>query len=183
MTTQREDIPDGPYKLAVTGPECSGKSTLARALASHLNGTLVPELSRALLTLTSNQYVQSDLDRMLDEQIFAEEVAAGVTQNYLVLDTSVLVYYVWSLFGFGEVSPHIKECWQDSRADLYILCKPLSQYEADPLRTNRDDREELYELYRQCLTDTKRPFVEVPDQNLTARIALVEAQIKDHFIL
>ena len=40
-------------RIAVTGPESSGKSTLSSSLASLVNGVLIPEYAREYLTKTN----------------------------------------------------------------------------------------------------------------------------------
>ncbi|NND31883.1 MAG: AAA family ATPase, partial [Saprospiraceae bacterium] len=47
-------------KIIVSGPECSGKTTLAAMLADRLDAKLVPEISRPLLLLARNNYTPND---------------------------------------------------------------------------------------------------------------------------
>jgi nicotinamide riboside kinase len=48
-------------KIALTGPESSGKSTLARQLATYFDAPVVPEYARLFLSLLGRPYVEADL--------------------------------------------------------------------------------------------------------------------------
>ena len=43
------------WKIAITGPESTGKSELARQLASHYNTVWVPEYAREYIDLSDRQ--------------------------------------------------------------------------------------------------------------------------------
>ena len=62
---------DGRVKIVVTGPESSGKSSLATRLAQQFNFPVVPEFSREYLNSLNRAYTQHDLD----------EIAAGQMKN------------------------------------------------------------------------------------------------------
>jgi hypothetical protein len=48
-------------KIAIVGPESTGKSTLARQLASHFNTLWVPEFARKYIDQLNRPYQQADL--------------------------------------------------------------------------------------------------------------------------
>ena len=43
----------GSTRIVLTGPECSGKTTLAAALAAHFGAPWVPEAARQYIEMTS----------------------------------------------------------------------------------------------------------------------------------
>ena len=49
-------------RIAVTGPESSGKTTLCGALAEHYQVSYIPEYARTYLEQTQGQYQCTDLD-------------------------------------------------------------------------------------------------------------------------
>ena len=49
-------------RIAITGPESTGKSTLAESLAVHFKGALIPEFARTYLENKTEKYSQSDID-------------------------------------------------------------------------------------------------------------------------
>lgn len=144
-------------KLAITGPESTGKSTLAEALAAHYSVPVIHEFSREYLTKLDRDYVQSDLDKIAEGQL--RSTCAKVGQEILVSDTEMLVLKVWSEFKYGTCSPYIEQLWDDQIFDLYLLCSPDIPYEEDPLRENPYDREELFEIYRSHLEERGENYI------------------------
>ena len=49
------------YKIAITGPESTGKTALAKQLAEHYKTVWVPEFSREFLEQTNGKYTEKDL--------------------------------------------------------------------------------------------------------------------------
>ena len=48
------------FKIAITGPESTGKSTLAEKLAKHFDVSYIPEYSRTYLENFEGQYTEND---------------------------------------------------------------------------------------------------------------------------
>ena len=51
-------------KIAVTGPESSGKTTLSRSLSEHFKTPYITEFSRTYLEKKNGSYNQADLDKI-----------------------------------------------------------------------------------------------------------------------
>ena len=56
-------------RIAVTGPESSGKTTLCTALEEHYQVPHIPEYARTYLEQTQGQYQCSDLDIIAQGQL------------------------------------------------------------------------------------------------------------------
>ncbi len=148
-------------KIVLTGPESTGKTTLARALAAALNGVFVPEFARTYLAATDGKYTAADLPKIAAGQAEAEINARFGESNYLICDTSFLVLKVWSEYKYGAVSDLISTFLQEKPADFYLLCGTDIPWEADPLRENPNEREELYDIYKKELRALRVPYLEV----------------------
>lgn len=146
-------------KVAITGPESSGKTTLAKSLAQHYEVDWVKEYAREYLTPKGGKYEKEDLDLIAEGQLLATCALKGV--DVLISDTDMLVMKVWSEFKYGDVSPYIEQLWEDEDFDLYILCSPDLPYEEDPLREHPEHREELFEIYRSELSQAEKNFIVV----------------------
>jgi nicotinamide riboside kinase len=170
-----------PEKIIVTGPECSGKTTLARALADHLGGKLVPEVSRAILSLTSNRYEPADLARMASYQQALENAAERLDQRIVICDSSALEYKIWLAFRFGDTNSDIDGYLRNTNA-FFLLCEPLSHYEPDTLRVNPYDREVLFELYHQELIKHHFDFLVVPDLPLESRLTVLFSSLPERLM-
>lgn len=132
-------------KIAFTGPECSGKSTMARWLAKELSFDLVKEYAREYLK-DKSAYSIDDLDMIASKQFERNSV-----EGYLVVDTEMLVMKIWFEEKYQRVSENILQLLERQQIDLYFLCKPDFNWVSDPLRENANDRERLFEIYESNL--------------------------------
>lgn len=162
-------------KIAITGPESTGKSTLADDLAKHFKVQWAREFARDYLQQRSGNYSMKDLDVIAKGQ--QKNIDALSNQNILITDTEMTVIKIWSEFKFGECSSIINNLWKEQLFDLYLLCAPDIPYEPDPLREHEEFREELFEIYHNVLSNMKVNFVVISgDQQmrLNQAIATVE---------
>jgi nicotinamide riboside kinase len=143
-------------RFAVTGPESSGKTTLAIALAEKYAGTFIPEFARAYLQQKNGIYTREDLDIIAEKQMALwEEVS---TEKILFCDTEMLVLKIWSEFKYETCSTFILEAFRNQKFEHYFLCRPDIDWEEDPLRENPEEREELFERYLSELKKQQIPF-------------------------
>lgn len=138
-------------KIVLTGPESSGKTTLATALSAQLEAILVTEYARNYLLATDGFYEEKDLRTMAQGQLAAEQLALAGNPRFCICDTDLLVVEVWSEWKYGRCDPWIKEALMSKPGDLYILCDPGIPWEYDPLREHPEQRHELYAFYKQKL--------------------------------
>jgi NadR type nicotinamide-nucleotide adenylyltransferase len=142
-------------KIAIIGPESTGKSTLAQALAAALNCPWVPEYAREYLENLKRPYQESDLLSIAKGQIEAEDRLAQSTPPpfFLVCDTELSVIKIWSDVKYGRVHPDILRELHSRRYDHYFLTYIDLPWEEDPLREHPDKRDYLFELYlKECET-------------------------------
>ncbi len=148
-------------KIVITGPESTGKSTLAKALATYYKTIYVEEYARTYLTKLGRDYVQQDLLEITKGQIALEGSAATKNPKLLIYDTSLEVIKIWSEYKYGNCNQFIIDQYQSRLPDLYLLMAPDLPWQPDPLRENPNDREELYELYKNELISSKTPYHEI----------------------
>jgi NadR type nicotinamide-nucleotide adenylyltransferase len=146
-------------KIIITGPEASGKSTLASATADYFDTRFVPEFARSFLSELDRPYEEKDLLTIAQGQLELEREYARTSQDLLICDTSMLVMKIWSDYRFGQTHPWILERLQENDQALYLLCRPDIPWEPDPLRENPHDRDQLFELYHRELTTLRNPYV------------------------
>ncbi|WP_375580929.1 ATP-binding protein [Marivirga tractuosa] len=140
-------------KIAIIGPESTGKSTLTKRLADHFKEPFVPEYGRKYLEETAAQYEKSDLLKISEGMIDAEKKAAKNANQFLFCDTDLIMMKVWYEVKYGECHSFILEKLEQKPYDYYFLCTPDLPWEADPLRENPNIREELFERYQKELED------------------------------
>ena len=149
-------------KLAIVGPECSGKTTLAEALAAEWDEPVVPEYSREYLEDLGRNYNQDDLLEIAKGQLEKEYEIAEDANHFLICDTNTLVVKIWAETRFGRAQNWIERQFLEKPYQLYILCGHKGiDWEYDDLRENPDDREELYDAYKKALVKAGKRFIEL----------------------
>lgn len=138
-------------KIAITGPECSGKTTLCKELAAHFSCLWVPEMARIVLEKDGPDYDVKKVEELarlqLEEERRMKILARQAGHEWLFCDTDMLVYQIWMKQRFGICPLWIKEKAADADYAMTLLLKPDLPWEHDPLRQNPHDREYLYQLY------------------------------------
>jgi len=137
--------------VVITGPECSGKTTLARNLAQHLNEPWVPEYAREYFSNLNRPYNAEDLIEILKGQLRAIESALPKAKKWLVVDTGPEVIQIWHRDKFGPEPPELTALASSFKPTVYLLCKPDIPYVPDPLREDPLRRDELFEMYKVLL--------------------------------
>ncbi len=155
-------------KIVTTGPESSGKTTLAKALAEHYRVAWVSEYARDYLNDLNRTYEEKDLLEVAKGQVKREDEAAKDKLDLLICDTSLIVIKIWSEYRYGRCHPWILDQIEQRSVELYLLCTPDIPWEPDPLRENQTDRSELFLLYQQAL---KSKPTEVIQGNRQQRLA------------
>lgn len=145
-------------KIAITGPESTGKSALAEALATHYKTLWVPEFARTYLTEILPPYTPEMLDSIASGQTYSEANLSTQTDSFLFCDTEMTVMKIWSEHAFGFCTNHIQELYNKQDYDLYLLTDIDLPWEPDPLREHPDLREYFFERYKTELTKARRNF-------------------------
>ena len=144
------------YKVAIIGPESTGKSTLAKELAEQFKGTYVPEYAR--------EYVEWKGRKELtyDEvcEIAREQIKSISEAGFYFFDTELIVTKVWLEYAFGKVPEWLTEAIKTYPMDLYLLTYPDIPWVPDPARYNGSQamREELFDRYEEEVKATGVPY-------------------------
>ena len=163
-------------KIVFTGPESTGKTTLAALFSKELGCPIVEEYSRIFLHKLSRDYTFEDITHIAKGQIENED-AALVNNKIIVCDTDPLVCKIWQEFRFGKIDPWIEQEFKNRRYDMVFLCNVDIPWEYDPLRENPSDREELFHLYKSTLDDHKINYT-IVQGNFQQRYQIVKDTLK-----
>jgi nicotinamide riboside kinase len=165
-----------PIKIAFTGPESSGKSTLASWLSEEINGAYCQEFAREYLS-ENKMYVQDDLVEIAKGQLNIWQSADA--KKPLIADTELVVIEIWSKWKYKSCDDFIISNILKQDFDFYFLCKPDIPWVYDPLRETPNDREELYQIYYETLSNYKFNFF-ILEGNLVNRQKLVKQVLRDY---
>lgn len=110
-------------KIVLLGAECTGKSTLAMALAHHFQTRFVPEYMRTYLQNKPAQYIcqYDDLVPIACGQIHSENMAYTQAVRYLFCDTSLILLKVYSEYYFGACPDFITQTIPKLHYDYILL--------------------------------------------------------------
>jgi NadR type nicotinamide-nucleotide adenylyltransferase len=145
-------------RVAVIGPESSGKTTLSHELAEHYQTTWVAEYSRSYIAGLTRAYTQQDIEKIALAQLKQEDEALLHAQNYFFADTELIIAKVWSLDVFHYCPEWIEKKIPELAYDLYLLTSPDLEWIADPVRENAGRRDYFFDWYKRELETYQFPY-------------------------
>ncbi|WP_348822547.1 DUF4301 family protein [Flavobacterium aestuarii] len=168
-------------KIAIFGPESTGKTTLAAQLAEYYKTVWVPEFARDYLQekLDSGRGI-CDINDMLPiayGQTKLENDSALAANKYLFCDTNLLVTKVFSELYYNFCDSLLDKAARAHQYDLFFLTDIDVPWEDDGLRDSPDGRETVFEVFKQSLIDNKKPFITISgdkDTRLKKAVAIIE---------
>lgn len=134
-------------RIAVTGPESTGKSTLAAALAKQFDTVWVPEYARTYIETLNRDYNYKDILQIAKGQLLAEDTVSQ-SQKLVFADTELLVTKIWCEVKYNRCHSWILDEIGKRKYDLVLLCNIDLPWQSDPQREHPDKREMLMDLYR-----------------------------------
>ena len=147
-------------RIAFTGPESSGKTTLSLWLANKLSGS-------AYFSEFAREYLEEkQLTRATEEDfkqiasIQCERFTQSKESICQIFDTDIFVLRIWNDEVFKLKLPEL-EILPSYKMDIHFLCAPDVEWEADPLRSvpEETERTRLFENYKANLIEANSNFV------------------------
>lgn len=188
-------------KIAVIGPESTGKSTLCELLAQHYNTQWCPEFAREFLLTHGTDYTFDDLLYIAKGQLAMEDEYVQSMVNspssmvksletadsrltahdsrLLFIDTEMYVMKVWCEFVFGKCHRWVLDQIIGRKYDLYLLCNTDLPWVKDELREYPDlkTRDTLYHIYKDIMINQSTPWVDISgdyDERLQKAIKAID---------
>ena len=147
LKQQQADI----IKIAMFGPESTGKTTLAIQLADHYKTAWVPEFARDYLQKKWDQKQQiCTVDDMLPiayGQTTLENEKLLIANKYLFCDTNLMVTKVFSEVYYDYCDPLLNKAAQEHDYDLFFLTDIDVPWEKDDLRDRPQGRESVFTVF------------------------------------
>jgi len=174
---------DRKIRIAVTGPESTGKTTLARQLAVAFKGTYIPEYARTYVENLSAHYSFEDVEQIALAQIEQYESTNDSAEQIFFFDTWLIITKVWFNWVYGKIPVWLDSQIRACAIDLFLICEPDLPWEADPVRENGgENRIKLFDQYCEEMKHYGFNFVEISGTG-NVRLENAKAAIGLHFDL
>src|SRR5690606_34311009 len=124
-----------PIKIAVVGPESTGKSTVAEQLARQLGTVCVPECARDYWRDLNREYTwQGEMNMGYGQLAVEGSLVPLGPSNVLAGDTMFLTIKIWCDHLFGHTPDEVHDALRIAHYDLYLLMDIDLPWVDDPLR-------------------------------------------------
>ena len=134
-------------KIVLTGPESTGKTTLANELSSYFSANYYPEFARTYIENLNRKYTFNDVVIIAKKQIqiFEKET----TSKFTFYDTGLIITKIWFQEVYNKVPDFVNNAIQSINIDLHLLCYPDIKWVPDDVRENGGSKRlYLFNLYK-----------------------------------
>jgi len=146
-------------KIAIVGPESTGKSTLSEQLANFYDTVWVPEYARDYINKLNRPYILEDIIEISKGQLQWEDEQEKKAKRLLICDTNLVVNKIWAEHAYGVCPDWIKENLLKRHYDIYLLMNTDISWKPDPQREHPHLREHLFKLYENLLFELKVNYI------------------------
>ena len=154
-------------RVALMGPESTGKTTLAAQLATAFRTVWVPEYGREHTdAITAREGARfdsaltlADIETIATVQAEREDLAARCANRVLFSDTELITTRIWSEIFFDRCPDAVVSASESRKHDLYLLLDTDIPWVDDGTRIFRDERDSHFDRIRNRLDSLGRHYV------------------------
>ncbi len=154
-------------RIAIVGPESTGKTVLARNLAEYYRGDWVPEFARTFIEQLDREYSFEDVKKIA-KKIVEEYNKQIDNPNPVFFDTEMIITKVWFDVVFKKQPKEMQAWLKQLDFDAFLLLYPDLPWEPDPVRENGGEmRKVLFDRYRKEIDKLHKPLAVVSGEGAT----------------
>ena len=169
-------------KIIITGPESTGKTTLAKQLAKEFSTSWIPEYARNYIEKLNRNYTLKDLVKIAEKQRKIHRSIENSKENLIFFDTGLIITKIWFLEIYKTYPDWIDTFLSEQKNTTYILCKPDIEWKSDSVRENGGkQRQYLYNRYKEEIMKYNFPFFEIEGTG-NLRFLLAKKLLKTFFV-
>ena len=139
--------------VVLTGPECSGKTTLAAALAEAFAAPWTREAAREFAESSAEPLSSATVAPIARLAMTIEDEARAARPTLLFRDTDLVSTVVYARHYYGAVEDWIVTEARARLGDLYLLGAPDLPWSADGVRDRPTQREDLFAEFARTLEE------------------------------
>jgi nicotinamide riboside kinase len=150
-------------RIVLTGAECTGKTTLAAALAGYYGEPWTAEFVRQYVDTLDRELTRDDLEPIARGQLTLEDHRLTEANRLILHDTNLLSSILYANHYFGKQLDWVNDCFLSRDYALYLLCAPTGiEWQADPgQRESSATRSLFHDKFQQSLQRLQLPFIEL----------------------
>lgn len=146
MEKRDEPAKGDAIKIAVIGPESTGKTTLSEQLGKHFSTLWIPEFARKYCEELKRKYTFDDVECIAREQL---KQIQNTYEGLVFFDTDLIITKIWFEVVFHHCPKWIDNEISKKFIDFYLLCDTDIPWIWDSVRENGGEmREKLFRMYQ-----------------------------------
>jgi nicotinamide riboside kinase len=165
MEENLKQQPTNIIKIAMFGPESTGKTTLSKQLAEHFDTVWIPEFAREYLIeklrKTGEVCTPEDMLPIAIGQTKLENEILNIANKFLFCDTNLLVTKVYSEAYYNFCDPILDKAAKKHKYDLFFLTDIDMAWEKDELRDSAENRDKFFNIFQNSLIDNNKPYIKL----------------------
>ncbi|RVU02109.1 NadR [Mucilaginibacter limnophilus] len=168
-------------KIAVVGPESTGKSTMSAYLAKYYHTVWVPEYAREYCEKLTAPCTFQDEINMFYGQLELEKQYLPRANKLLICDTTFITIKIWSDQMFGHAPQGVLNELPNHTYDLYLLLDIDMPWQDDPLRDFPDMREHFMQVWHKELQELNANYVVISglgDDRYQKAVAAIDTYLR-----
>ncbi len=137
----------------VTGPECTGKTFLCKALAEHYDTYFIPEYARGYIEQLERPYVYDDVLHIAKMQKkLMTKMEEQKDTHPVFFDTYLIITKKWFEVVYDRYPVWLDKAILETHSYLYLLCYYDIEWQPDSVRENGGEKRiHLFDAYREEL--------------------------------